>query len=241
MVALPTVAAWSMVIEVSPVSIRMRANGTSNSSATICDSAVRTPVPRSTLLVNTVTFPSESNRSQESSESARGSEFAPAAVCAKTCAAGHMVKLTASAPVPLSSCRREILEEILVSIAASLNLFRCGAPDGADHANVATAAAQDVTQELLDVGHAWLRVLVQQDLCMHDDAVHTEAALGRLFFNEGLLKGVGMLNTAQSLQRCNLFALRRRDRVRTRTHRSSIDDDRARAALPQTTSKARAI
>ena len=54
---LPQVIPWSGVSSVSPSITRTRSIGTDNSSAAICASAVRTPVPRSTLPEYTVTKP----------------------------------------------------------------------------------------------------------------------------------------------------------------------------------------
>ena len=48
MLALAMVGPWSGVRRVSPRIISTCSNATSNSSATICASAVRMPVPRST-------------------------------------------------------------------------------------------------------------------------------------------------------------------------------------------------
>ena len=66
-VRLAEVRPWSTDFSVSPISIRIFDMGTSSSSATICPRAVPVPVPRSTLLVKTVTVPSEAMAIQESS------------------------------------------------------------------------------------------------------------------------------------------------------------------------------
>ncbi len=55
---LPHVGPWSGVSAVSPSTIFTRSRRTSNSSATICGSAARMPVPMSTLPVYMVTVPS---------------------------------------------------------------------------------------------------------------------------------------------------------------------------------------
>ena len=54
-VRLPAVSHWSGVVAVSPITISIRSNGTSSSSAASCASAVRAPVPRSTLPQKIVT------------------------------------------------------------------------------------------------------------------------------------------------------------------------------------------
>src|SRR5580693_5491314 len=87
----------------------MLAKGTSSSSATICDKAVTTPVPRSTLLVKTVTLPSWPIASQESSEVASGSAPKGASDCPRIRDRGPAkLKLTMRAPVRLTNCLREI-------------------------------------------------------------------------------------------------------------------------------------
>jgi hypothetical protein len=60
------VSHWSGVVAVSPITISTRSKGTSSSSAAICASAVRVPVPRSTLPQYTVTRLSGPIVSQES-------------------------------------------------------------------------------------------------------------------------------------------------------------------------------
>lgn len=48
MVVLAPVSHWSGVVPVSPITSVMRSKGRSSSSAAICPSAVREPLPRST-------------------------------------------------------------------------------------------------------------------------------------------------------------------------------------------------
>ncbi|CFM02516.1 Uncharacterised protein [Bordetella pertussis] len=57
-VALAIVGPWFGAASVCPSTISTRSNATSSSSATICASAVRTPVPRSTCPLNACTRPS---------------------------------------------------------------------------------------------------------------------------------------------------------------------------------------
>ena len=52
---LAAVSHWSGVVAVSPMTISIRSNRTSSSSAASCASAVRVPVPRSTLPLKIVT------------------------------------------------------------------------------------------------------------------------------------------------------------------------------------------
>ena len=52
---LPAVSHWSGVVAVSPITISMRSNATSSSSAANCVSAVLAPVPRSTFPQKIVT------------------------------------------------------------------------------------------------------------------------------------------------------------------------------------------
>ena len=63
-------APWFGARAVSPSTIAHRASGTSSSSATICASAVRMPVPRSTWPCSAVTLPSSQTASRISGPSA---------------------------------------------------------------------------------------------------------------------------------------------------------------------------
>src|SRR5712691_10520835 len=93
----------------------------------------------------------------------------------------RMLKLTTSAP-PLRSSRRVkhldcARDERAGVIGSSSVLGVClkrsrGALDGADHAQMAAAAAEHRVERTLDVGVARIRVLVEQHLRGHQDAVH---------------------------------------------------------------------
>src|SRR5205814_8866552 len=88
----------------------------------------------------------------------------------------RMLKLTTSAP-PLRSSRREKrVVSIGFSLCPRLNGFR-RALDRANHPEMAAAAAEDRIECALDVGVGGIRVLVEQHLRGHEDAVHAVAAL----------------------------------------------------------------
>src|SRR5580704_4416519 len=126
---------------------------TSSSSATICASAVTTPVPSSTLPVKTVTVPSFEMASQESSTVGSMPSTERPSPCARTFAAApKKLKPTTRTPVLL---RRSLREMDLVSMFGSPSLgFHvciCHALDRADDPQVSAAAADVAVQRALDV------------------------------------------------------------------------------------------
>src|SRR6185437_878724 len=72
--------------------------------------------------------------------------------------------------------------------------------NGAHHADVSEAAAEDMGQGLLNLFAAGLGITIEKGLGGKNHAAETEAALGSLFVNEGLLNGMRLLRGAQTLQ-----------------------------------------
>src|SRR5512132_3374757 len=94
----------------------MRSNGASSSSATICRSAVDTPVPNSTLPLKTVMEPSADTTNQESSCEPGGALRAePELACNGLCAPNE--KPTMSTPVLFTKSRRE--SELVIAVAST--------------------------------------------------------------------------------------------------------------------------
>src|SRR5258707_877411 len=110
-----------------------------------------------------------------------------------------MPKLTTSAP-PLRSSRR--VNAIGSPFALRARLKRARRPlDRADDPQVAAAAAEHGVEGALDVGVARIRVLVEQHLRGHQDAVHAVAALRGLLLDErGLRRMVYQSGTSERLQ-----------------------------------------
>src|SRR4029434_4356000 len=115
-----------------------------------------------------------------------------------------------------------------------------GALDRAHDAHVRAAAEQIRGERLLDLAIARMRILIEQCLCLHDHAVDAVAALHGLLINEGLLQPVRMLGAAQALERRDLRVTDTADRIKARAYCLAVDMNRARAALREAASEARA-
>ena len=100
------VSHWSGVVAVSPITISMRSKATSSSSAASWASAVRLPVPRSTLPQYTVTRLSGLIVSQESTASLATDLGVRRAWAFWALAAPNMEKPTTSAPLVLRNSLR---------------------------------------------------------------------------------------------------------------------------------------
>ena len=155
MVRLAAVSHWSGVVAVSPITISMRSNATSSSSAAICISAVRAPVPRSTLPTKIVMRLSGVMVSHESIAS-----LATPRGAISDCAAAvpDIEKPTARMPVAFRKARRSkaILSWIVM-------------------ARLPQAAAARFTA-------ATMRLWVPQRQRLSASAVRMSSSLGLLFF-----------------------------------------------------------
>src|ERR1700722_523813 len=218
-------------------------NSTSSSSATICESAVTTPVPSSTFPVKTVTVPSFEIASQESrTVGSMPSTERPSPCASVRAAAPKKLKPTISTPVLF---RRSLREMDLVSMFGSPSLgFHAGigyALDRADDPQMRAAAADIAVQGSFDIGDRWVRIFVEQRLGAHYHAIHAVAALRRLLFDESSLNRVRMRDVSQSFQRGDAFIFRRRNRKHAGPHRVALHEHRARPALPQAAAKSRPV
>src|SRR5262245_28673443 len=211
-------------------------SGTSSSSATICRSAMRIPVPRSTLPVYIVTVPSVWTARNESTWS-RATGFAWRAVWAQTSDA--RLKDTTRAPLPMRNSRR-----VVSSIAMSGPPFhqRRGALHGGDDSLVGPAAAEVVLERLpnVSVGRA-RRPRIEEGRRLHHHAVDAVAALRRLLVDERPLHRRGLPGCSQALQRDHLARAHPGDGERAGPHRFAVDQHGARAALGQPTAVLRTV
>jgi hypothetical protein len=92
----------------------------------------------------------------------------------------------------------------------------------------------------MNLGVARLWILIEERLRRQNHAAQAETALRGLLVDERLLKRVWALDRAQPFERRDLGASYRAHGRHARPHGASLDDHRARAALPQPTSELRA-
>src|SRR6185369_7619706 len=230
---LPHVGPWSGVSAVSPSTSFTRSSATSSSSATICGSATRRPVPRSTLPVYIVTVPSRWMARKLSTWSR-----ATGLAWART-SRGARLKATTRAPVPSRNSRRVVSS---VAISGLLSHQRRGALDGGDDALVRAAAAEVVLQRLPDLALRRAGLPRREERRgLHDHAVDAVAALRRLLLDERLLHQRGLLRRPQPLQRDHLPRAQLRDRQHARAYGLAVDQHGAGAALRQAAPELRAV
>src|SRR5262245_19216869 len=156
----------------------MRSKRTSSSSAAICASAVRVPVPRSTLPQNTVTRLSGPIVSQESVASFATDFGARSALAAAGPVAPNIEKPTARTPVAFRKCRRSNEGFALGVVMAAPSSRPRRALDGGADASMGPAAAEIAGERLADLRLARVLVRREQRGRAHDHAVHAVAALG---------------------------------------------------------------
>src|SRR5260370_14986997 len=223
---LPHVGPWSGVSAVSPSISFTVPSATSSSSATICGSATRMPVPRSTLPVYMVTEPSWCTARELARWSRAAGLVLAAGVWART--PGARLNDTTSAPVPIRNSRRVVSS---IAMSGPLPHQSRRALDGGDDALMRSAAAEVVLERLADValgGAGW--PAREEGGGLHHHAVDAVAALSRLLLDEGLLDGMGLLRGPQAFEGHHL-ALDLRDGRHTGSERLAVDQDRAGSAL----------
>src|SRR5258708_2852777 len=247
---LPKVTPWSGVSAVSPWTTFTRASGTDNSSAAIWVSAVRTPVPRSTLPEKTVTLPAPSmarNPSTWSSATvfsflAAAGEAASAAVAASASFA-PTTKVTTRDPPAFRNSRRPRRARVSGMELSSRpsGLPARGGLHGAHDAEVGATAAQVVGQRGADLGLGGMRLRREQGRRLHDHAVDAVAALCSLLLDERLLQRVRLLGRTQALERDHLLPLCCRRRVHTGADRLAVEVHGAGPALRETATETGAV
>src|SRR5512146_810861 len=215
----------------------MRSNGASRSSATICRSAVDTPVPNSTLPQNTVIEPSAETASHESSWVAGGATDAtPVDVDAWSRRDPPNEKPTTRTPLLFRNSRRENALLIVASlfIAAGLRDAQLrGSLDGPHDPHVCATA----TEIPVERGANLLarRSLGPRDERgrRHDHSVDAVGALRGLLVDERLLHRMRLVDRAEALDRRDRAAGRGGKRSSARANRGAVDVHHARAALPK--------
>src|SRR5262245_44296612 len=228
----------------------MRSNATSSSSATIWRSAVETPVPNSTLPLNTVIDPSAATTSHESTWFAAGasreSELAASRILTR-----DNEKPTARIPVDLRKSRRvtavipSMASDLLLLIRASLpgtalsdaQLGR--ALDGADDSHVRSAATEVGVERAPNLLPSWLLVARDEGGRRHDHPVRAVATLRGLRFDESLLHRMRLRSGAETFDRRDGSLCRSGERRRTGAYSASVDVDHTRAALPKSAAELR--
>lgn len=114
-----------------------------------------------------------------------------------------------------------------------------GALDRADDARMRSTSAQMPRERGSDLVLGRIRIVVEQHLRRQCHRRDTVPALRRLFFDERSLHGVQLRRRAKALGSDDLPAYECARRCDARRQHLAVDDDRARAALLQTTSELR--
>src|SRR5215203_394123 len=225
----------------------MRATGTSSSSATICRSAVDTPVPSSTLPAYTVMRSSRAMTSHESSWSAAGAVAVERLPNAPALASrGASVNPMTNTPVLLRNSRRETLPDVMLLMSALPSGWcRCAAPgrpsDRAHDAHVRAASTQVRRERRRDLIACRARRLREQGCGAHDHPVHAVAALRGLLVDERLLQRVRTLGCPKSLECDDLLAHDGRDVRHAGASRGAVNVNGARAALAEPAAESRTV
>ena len=92
-----------------------------------------------------------------------------------------------------------------------------------------------------DVGIARVRVLVEQHLCGHEDAVHAVAALRGLLLDERRLQRMWSVDRAEAVERQHVLVPDGRDRHRAGPHGVAVDNHGTGTALGEAATEARAV
>src|SRR6266852_4729558 len=229
---LPQVGPWSGVSAVSPSISLIFSTRTSSSSATICGSAIRMPVPRSTLPVYIVTVPFLwTARKLSTWSSATGFVWPP--IWAGVSRA--RLKPTMRAPVPIRNSRRVVSS---VAMSGPLSHQARGPLDGGDDPLVRPAATEVVLERVSDLALGGVALLGGEEGCgLHHHAVDAVAALGGLLLDEGLLDRVRLLGGAQPLEGDDLGRADLADRDAAGARRLAVHQHGARSALRQPASE----
>src|SRR4030095_11199544 len=148
--------------------------------------------------------------------------------------AGARSRASASSSVPFFSTTA-----VLVSMDRPLYLRAVlrDCLDGFDHLAVTGAATQVAREDIADVRHRWIRVLIQQPLGRHDHAGAAEAALERPFLLERFLNGMEAIGVREAFDGQHVAPVHLPCEHQARVHEVAIDDDRAGAAIADVASE----
>src|SRR5262245_51748498 len=121
-------------------------------------------------------------------------------------------------------------------------LSRGCALDRSDDANMGTATTQIICKCIFDVGFGRLLVLCQQLSRLHHHPIDAVTALCRLLVDKSLLQRMQLCSSGEPFKGDDfLFGLDSGNGRNTRADSNAIDVHRARAALAQSTTKARTM
>src|SRR5262249_37424152 len=201
-------------------------------SAAICASAVRDPVPRSTLPLKIVIRLSGSIVSQESAASfatdlGARSVFAPAGS-----APPNIEKPMARAPLAFRKSRRSNEACAFRGVMSASSSRRCRALDRGDDALMRAAATEIPGERLPDLRVARAPVLLEERGGSHDHPVDAVPTLRGLLVDERLLELRGVCDRAEPLERGDRATLDRADRQRPRAHCRPVHHPAPRTPLP---------
>ena len=210
---------------------RTASSATSSSSATICASAVRMPVPRSTWPLKAATLPSSKTATKTSSSSRAFAARRRARHRRRRRVDGQHALLRAG-PRRARACAARA-----VTPRASAGR----APHRGEDLQMRAAAAEVMRQRRADLRLRRARVAPEQRDRRHDHAVEAVAALRALLGDEGGLDGVRRLDGAEPLQRRDPPPLRPRKGHHAGPRRPPIHEHRAGAALAEAAAVFRAV
>src|SRR5262249_14985017 len=159
----------------------------------------------------------------------------PAACCARAGATAN-VKVMRGAPLTKS---RRVATAVAVSSMAFCSRVAGRALHRAGHAQMRPAAAEIVSERLVERRYARILVLREQRDGPDDHAVEAIAALRRLFVDEGLLHRRWLVGTAEALERHDLSRSDRREFDLAGKHRFAVQQHHAGAALAKAEAEAR--
>ena len=104
-----------------------------------------------------------------------------------------------------------------------------------------TASTEILGQPLPHLLLGWMRVAIKDLVSSHDHATDTVTTLCGLFLDEGPLQRVGFLNGSETFYGGDLGGPHGTDLGHAGAHRKTPDQDRAGAALSQSTAKLGAV
>jgi hypothetical protein len=113
--------------------------------------------------------------------------------------------------------------------------------DRAQHAHIRKAAAQNAGHGALDLAFGSFRVLIEESLGRHKDAVDAKSALCSAFLDESLLERVQLGGCPNSLERGDVLALDRFHGCDAGTDRAPICDYSAGSALAEAATEFRTV